>query len=288
MSRRGFTLVELLVALVLLGVAVLGLLATLSQAARAERERLRARTMRARTMEAHERGVASRSAGWTLVELLVVLVLGGVVVGAVAAAAHGAGHRRAGRGVEARAIARRLDEAADLLAGVLREGVAPRLEGDSVLMADRVLGLALGCAPSVVATPEGDWRATVRAGDTWHVWRPATGWESRRAVGGRAAACPGGVTGWQPDGAPAFGHADVVAVTRPGRWTAYRDAERRGQLGLREAHAAGWDVVQPIVGPLDGLRFALAPHDSGWRLAVTTGEGTARREVWRVVQPRNP
>ncbi|MCU0624448.1 MAG: prepilin-type N-terminal cleavage/methylation domain-containing protein [Gemmatimonadaceae bacterium] len=290
MTRRAFSLVELLVAQLLLAIGVLGVVGVLHRSARAERTRLDARRQRALESSAHERAAAATPrwrAGVSLPELLVVLAIGGLVATVAIAGLGGSAGRARTLGADQRARRQRLETAADLLARELREGRAASLSGDTVLRLERIVGVGRGCGLGVVAPVEPlAWSMPPRPGDAWRVWRDGA-WQV--GVGGATSAerCPDGRAGWRAEASPEAPIGAVVAVTRLAQWVAYRDADRRWQLGLREAHASGWDVVQPAIGPFTRLRLDWVPHDTGGTLAVHEDTPSGTLSATRLVHPRN-
>lgn len=289
MSRRAFTLAEVLVAVVVLAVGLLAVLGVLHRAARLERLGREQRARRAAAAASHERSVAASPRwrrGVTLVELLVTLALVGLVGALAAGAAGGAVGRARVRGAEARAAARHLETAADLLVRELREGVGATALGDTAIGLARVVGSAVACEGGAVPRDApGDWPAMPRAGDEWRTWRSG-GWWVGTASAVHATRCADGRPAWRADGVPPPAPSAVVLVFRRARWVAYRDAEARWHLGLREATAAGWDAVQPAIGPFERLRLAWEPHDTGGTLLVS-GSEAPDAAVRRLVHPRN-
>lgn len=291
MLRRGFTLVELVVALVLLAVGVLGALGAWHHAVRAERAALESRRQRALAHDRHERrlaGVPERG-GWTLVELMMALAITLLLAMSAGRMLVGPADRAATHGARARAEARRLDEAADLLAREVREGWHLAAIGDTALSMDRVVGHAIACAEGIVPIggDNAGWRLLPRRGDDWRWWS-AGRWVRVRGGEVHGATCPDGHAGWRPDTSLAWASGAPVVVTRGVRWVAYRDADRQWQLGLRERSATGWDVVQPVLGPFNGLTLHWSDSGALGVVSVGAGSGVARRETQRTVVRRNP
>lgn len=326
MRRRAFTLLEVLVALVLLGVGVLGALAARSGALDAARRADASRRARLDARDTHERKAARRDAvprdtlrrdaapgrgGLSFVELLVALVLTGVVL-ASAVATHGPAARAEARAAAQHAVATRAADAADLLVADLREWWAPRLLGDTAIEGTRVVGGGSTCAPGTLpdvpsgvapGAPDLAWRHPPRAGDVWWAWQGTT-WTPHRPPHVTRTRCPDGRAAWAAEGTT-IGAAGasavplpwtVVRVMRASRWVAYRDADGTWQLGQRDAVTEGapaaarlrWEGVQPVAGPFDALALALEPTDTGMLLRVRAHVAGVRAEVARVVHVRNP
>lgn len=290
MRRRGFTLLELLVALLLVAVGLLAVLGAVHRGARAERGRLDARERRAQSAAAHERLVATHPrwrAGVTLVELLMVLALAGVLTVVAAAAWQGPAATARRSGADHRSRRYVTETAADLLAHELREGLAAVGLGDTAIALERIVGSGASCVAGLAApvSPEA-WRTPPRAGDTWRTWHLGR-WDIGVASAVVGASCPDGRPGWRATGVPDTPSGAVVVVTRQARWVAYRDADGRWQLGLREATASGWDAVQPAVGPFARLRLAWRPDPAGGLLTVTDDGPGGPVVARRVVHPRN-
>jgi prepilin-type N-terminal cleavage/methylation domain-containing protein len=292
MRRRGFTLLEVLVALLLLTIGVLGMLAARQHALAAERRVVAARREREAQRSRHEQSAARRTAwparaGLTLLELLVALVLGAVVIAAAAAAA---GTQRATmvRRDAQRAAERLATDASTVLVTELRELWQPVAMGDSAVQGGRIVGGGLTCAPGLL--PDGGdavWRTTPRAHDVWWEWTGAA-WEGRGLARVSRGRCPDGSPAWRGEGASDAPAWTPVRVIRVARWVVYRDATGAAQLGLREANGTRWDAVQPVVGPADTLRMLFTPTDSGARLEVTAIVSQVAHQSVQWVHPRNP
>jgi prepilin-type N-terminal cleavage/methylation domain-containing protein len=295
MSRRAFTLLEVLLALVLIAVGVLGALAVRQHAHRSAQRADTQRRARTAWRDSAEHAAARRDAAWgrsgfTVLEALMALTLAGAVV-AVGLIHHGAAARAAQRREAQQTASVRAAEAAEALVADVREWWRPAALGDTAIDGGRVLGGGLSCAPGVlVESPELSWRATPRPGDQWWEWH-GTAWVRQELRGIARARCPDGAIGWrgEPLVEPAAPLGTVVRVVRQARWVAYRDADGAWQLGLREANGARWDAVQPAVGPFDALRLHLsaAPPQAA-QLRVAARVQGVDREVLRWVHPRNP
>lgn len=292
MRRVGFTLLEVLLALLLLTVGVMGALAAQHHALIAERRAQaarRARDLERQRLERHaaDRWRAMRRAGFGLTEVLVSLVIGAMVV--ATAAAHLGPARAAALRREAQRTAMHVaTDAAMTVALELRELWQPVALGDTALEGGRIIGGGLTCAPGVIPdTSDAVWRATPRAGDTWWEWT-GTAWQSARITRMGRTRCPDGQPAWRADAATAAPAWTPVRVVRVGRWVVYRDADDAMHLGLREANGTRWDAIQPVVGPATAMRLVTFVTDTGARVQVTAWVGGAVHAAEQWVLPRNP
>lgn len=282
-NRRGVTLLEVLVALLLLDVALLALAAARHRAALVTRRALEARAERAAAADSAERAEVRRT-GTTLAEVLVALVLVAVIL---AAAMPSAAARRADAPRDARRLAA---DAAELLVRELREGVAPRRLGDTAVDLQRIVAAGWTCRAVDGGVgvrrdaPGTRWRSTPRDGDVW-LQGVRDRWDALGHGAPQGTACDDGTPAWRP--AAAVGEPGrPVRVLRAARWVTYRDAAGDRQLGLREALGAGWDVVQPVVGPFEALQVRVGDDEP--RVVAVVGRAGGRRDSSvRVVRGRN-
>lgn len=234
-------------------------------------------------------------AGTTLIELLVALPL--TVLVAVLAVSLLLHVGRTARGQGARlATARELRHARLVLSRELEalHGTDIQTLNDSLLEFRAHLGILVLCAASsatevevaaVDDAPRSGWLAGVRAGDDFEAWAmPSAATDLPQRWRGQIVQPPttmsistcGPAPGaparrrWRLTLASAPGVPLVpgmpVAIGRPVRYRHYQSGSQ-WWLGRRTRDAAGWDVTQPVAGPL------LSYRDAGMQVRGFTREG---------------
>ncbi len=243
--------------------------------------------------------------GFTLAESLVGMVLAGMIAIMLVTVCVRQG--AAGTAALLRAAARsQWADSRGVLAGdlaALSQGAGRLLIADDTLIElDAHVGAALLCKPTtggsaaLTVTALGltglvvadGWTRAIASGDSVLAFDPAQGlWVGGVLVDAQPGLCPPGPLGGVgrtltvaalgaslslPIGAP-------VQLRRRVRWSAYRAADGRWYLGLRERAGHAWATVQPVAGPLDTrggrpLPFSLADA-TGQPISTPGGWATA-------------
>lgn len=256
-ARRGYTLVELLVAVVVGGLVSTAAVVTGARVRRAAGEQMARAQGRAQLAQAGA---------------VLAAELGGAATGGAPGAPEGADLAEASdSAIEVRAA----------VGGGVACAVGAGAGGGSVVEVGAV-GAGVGwwaAAPGVADVVLAHDPGTDPGGadDVWHA-RAVTGATTGAGVCAGSPFAAGGVGGgasWRLTLAAPAVPATVqvgapVRVLRRRRYALYRAGDGLWYLGLREWDAGGWEGVQPLAGPFDALR------DGGMRVTVRDRVGVAR------------